>query len=435
MISSELRSRLDSIKYGTYIEESYYGKNEILLQCESLFQTAIYDQTKSKDCVDKISKLLTKMLNFNKLVITTIPVSIAMTVPLAVYKTSLIGDSAIFEKSPYGGIQFASKNKIDSIIFIDLNWFESAQLTGAEAVSIILHEIGHSLEVALPQFLFMHIILMLNIPAYIIANLVGTKIISIVDTIDNLIPEIYNRLVSKINKLGYVVNKLERLSKSVSKLINGHIIPKLTENLIITNIIRGIISIFGYKNELISDKISASYGYGQELISALAKLDKDIKHPITDNAITRLLTLPYSALHLLFDPHPNNITRFKSIIDGLEEELKKSISPDAIEMIKHDIDAARVQLDNYNKQINNHKFINADLIVYRKIMTTILNGHDDIRSLFLGLTPKDMVKFESIDNFPVNSNELSITECSDIVDKLYTCDKATRDSIIDIFCK
>jgi len=429
------------------LSEAYYGKNEVLLRCEKLFDKALKSRGGVKE-IKEIEGLLQELFNFKKLVISTMPLSLAMTIPVTTYKLKHIAIRLKMEKSDTG-IQFRTEDNVEAIIFIDLAFMYAFKFTGAECIAILLHEIAHSMSFVMPQSQLMNAIGALIFTASIfgpIINFFSKQFLNAIEKIDkgynNLIDTIgresrrlqailkrskitqssLSQIFSIIYHLSHIImnrrgeSVLIRILKIIKNNVEKAIIPSSKSSILLVFYIAGFIFRLGkYKDEALSDHISTMYGYGSELSSAFVKLHVNLRELTYDNVVFRLLRLPFTIVSVLFDPHPKNISRLKLIIESLEKELLKSINERAFEEIKNDLNLAKNELNKLEEEINKYGLRDIDIVLYRKTLGKLIDGHDDIRALFFGLKPWDIKELDDLEKLPHQISEPeSLEECHNL---------------------
>jgi len=443
--------------------EAYYGKNDVLVKCEALFDKAMTTKTGYKE-IKEIESLLQKLFNFKKLLISIIPVGLAVTFPITVYKLSHISNKLELEKSK-DGIAFKTSDDVEAIIFIDIISMATYKLTGAECVAILLHEIGHSMNFVMPHDQILNSVRSIMLTATIFGMVISvgksgflTNNIQKIDMLYNSIMEKFRKRTiadissnTSFSKSLFIYNMYSRLKRTFPKFniddtLLNNIISGIKHNIIKSTIMStdgayniaigmaGFITrIFGYKSEIFSDYISTTFGYGQYIASSMAKLDIASKKMSYDNALFRLIRLPFNIINVLFDPHPKNISRIKLIIENLENELKKSINESSYAEIKKDLDVTKDILDNFEKELFKDKISNIDIILFRKLIGRFIDGHDDIRAVFFGLKPNDMKALDDLEKLPVVTNDpTTLQECAGLMMEMSHLSKKEKDNIIEL---
>jgi hypothetical protein len=479
VIGVDVKSKLQAIKEGAvYIEsgsllhEAYYGRNPQLVKCEKLLDAAIQSKDGSKE-VKQVEQIMQKMFNFKRLVISTVPLSLGLTIPVTNYKFKYIFDRIEMVKTS-SGIAFADKDKVEAIMFIDLTLMYGAKITGEEALAIILHEIGHSMRMILPSAQITNALGAIAftsaiLPA-IVYNFFGSELIDIgakVDSWYNKFRDFIGRDSREVRAAGkearIVINKFAGTISSFIKLVNffkthstivmqkwglkwkakdvfaeltgiGNLFGGATGAFIIGVRLAGLTyGLSKFKDEQLSDYIATAYGYGPQITSGLGKFDVYANKITLNNPFFRLINLPFNIVNTILDPHPQNVSRFKLIIENLEDELKKGVNQEAFDEIKQDLDAAKAELEKYDAAIKKRKLKNFDIIIFRKIMGKIIDGHDDVKALFFGLNPNDLKRLDDLEPLAIQTKEpQTITECEQLIQEMAHLSPAERKSAVEL---
>lgn len=464
----DVNERLRTILEGTagrpaLLQEAYYGKNPILIQCEKLMEEAVQGGGGNTQ-LEKVSDILQDLFGFKDLaIIPSIFTPFASTLPLTTFKLKYAFNRLEMARSDTG-LSFKPEDKVQAVIFINLNDFYLSKLTGEEMIATILHEIGHSMKMILPSAQLGNAVasigfcstvlpaLMFNfksdsiVAGYKSVGKITDKFAKIVSGNDpgvqaglHLAYKIYKFLNIRVDQLRDTVTKLKGSgpfgfvkNQALSGVKTALGIGLKTATRRRFKLIQFIRQFFTFKEELLSDFISTAYGYGPSLISAIGKLENQSNRSTLSNPLTRLITLPFNLTNLAFNPHPKNISRMKQVIAELEMELHKSINKKAYSMIQEDIDQAKTQLDAYQESMNRHKLLNFDILIYRKVMGKLMDGNDDVRVLFFGLKPKDLEMIDDLEPLPVNPKEPeTLQECYELLQEAADYPREVRQACID----
>jgi hypothetical protein len=404
---------------GPILNEAYYGGNPQLVKCEELFAKALESKSGRHE-IKEIQNILQKLFNFKKLVISTIPLSLGATIPITVYKFKFIKEGIKLERTKTG-VAFKTEDEVEAAMFLDLNMIKLFNITPREAIAIILHEIGHSMQMILPSEQLGNAIGAMNFVTKIFPMLLlnmsktkdGKTYADAYEDMDTLYNDLKDRFVKyerdvqiQVKKSIFVVLSLGNTAMALKRLwdaFKGDVVKNIVKSVfsgIDTKIKMGLGVLrlpASYKAELFADHFATIYGYGQDLTSGLGKVVNTVNGSILNNVLFRLAKLPYNIIGRVLDPHPNDLTRFKSIITTLETELQKDINEDMYEIIKKDIDAAKQNLDDFITEMNKHKFRNADIIVFKKIMGLLMDGNDDVKHLFFNLKPEEIEYLDTLE--------------------------------------
>lgn len=144
-------------------------------------------------------------------------------------------------------------------------------------------------------------------------------------------------VVAPVNVLFFTVvaKTLKYLDKATKLSVGGYILGNLSS------------ALSGYANEKYSDSFATAFGYGPELMSGLKKFEESLDVvPKTDKEKKWYPMYEFSNLmnHMwlyVFDPHPDTQTRLRSQIDKLRRELKaENLPPEMKKMIEEDLKKA-----------------------------------------------------------------------------------------------
>ncbi len=243
---------------------------------------------------------------------------------------------------------------IDVAVFMDVVYVVENNLTAAEVMAIILHEIGHSLDLSAPSRFVAYFDTLMTLGLQpVIAELYRGVKLNINSAIDNMIsiPSFrksivyYQHLLRDINK----IMRINNLAYLPLYLMYGA-----------RQTIKGVH--LGYYAERKSDSVAVQYGYGPDLATALNKLAQvnaqtDFEKLVKSNPITGLLYDLHDAtmmfVTILLKPHPANINRAKNALYKLKSDLKDpSIPPSLKKEIKKEIE----QLEKIIKDMETPSF-------------------------------------------------------------------------------
>jgi DNA-binding ferritin-like protein (Dps family) len=147
---------------------------------------------------------------------------------------------------------------------------------------------------------------------------------------------------------------------------------------------------FGYADEKFADSFPRMYGYGEELVSALGKLenqpDSVADYAMSSNPIGRGLQaaysvylLPYAMISYALDPHPMNIDRAQYLVKDLKDELNdpnNHLSPATKKQMMKDAEDIQKAYDEYMDNMMTLKGINKNMgfNIYQQVLTRIFGG-------------------------------------------------------------
>lgn len=368
------------------IQEVYFGKTKELLQIESLIgevrekyginsidkkdgllKNYVYKGKRkfsnSSPEMLKINRLFEKAFGFESFFLMIIHMGIAnaFTAPVSACLDSPEDTHKI--EASIKGFKKTGKDKTFVCIFDGL--FFNPELTNAEILGVILHEIGHNFQTAISPvcrgFSYIDRLMRIICIPIEIGNILtsddstGRKVGNMV-SIGMMIPMIFNnireKLVDKykdtlknnnelivaINDTNLVVSSItgpmgviKDIKRIVEILARGIISPLIFFKILAKKI--GDIAISGLdeRGEIVADRFATAYGYGAECQSALYKARKQgygmpsqkiIRDIPILNAYYDLVMLPYQILGNIIDCHPADIYRSKDSLDYIEKEIQ-----------------------------------------------------------------------------------------------------------------
>ena len=132
----------------------------------------------------------------------------------------------------------------------------------------------------------------------------------------------------------------------------GNVIKSTASSIIWTPFSR----IHDYYGEIMADRFASYYGFGKDLASGLSKIDDQRKGGGIKSYLMRipvyshsqeLILLPLKFLLDITDEHPADQSRYKSIVDGLKQDLKRpGISPKLKKQLEKDIEETEKSIDD-----------------------------------------------------------------------------------------
>lgn len=378
----------------TTIEEAYIGKTKEILEIENYFDLfkRSYDPKKdyrfNKD-YKNLCKSFEKAFGFEGFYLMVVPdvnTLNAGTIPYSLRADYIINPNKLknyVEISPNGYFKLKEENGFICFAVIYAGLLMEDTFTAKEITAIFLHEIGHNFSdiisgkikfanantLMLPFYISLFTIISAitnpidkygnynkyeNSKEIIKRFLEGTY--RIINVNDNNIKDIFDRNkkekkndkmaqknYEEYNKPGSIYDVIKDL---ITILFNAYIFSlKVLKKYAYKSyeiFTIGAKAIFGHirkTDEIIADKFTYLYGYGQELASALTKLssmnekhESDVtkiikKVPIIGN-LFNLGRIGVSMLDtLIFDEHPFTIQRVNSILNSLEIEASKTTNP------------------------------------------------------------------------------------------------------------
>ena len=269
------------------------------------------------------------------------------------------------------GIIFPSNNDVSICININPNWVfkgkihDEMKLTPRELTAILLHEVGHNF---------------------------SYSVMPIHDLLETIKLAIQLRNMETI-QLSNEENEMKTDSIKVNLKHNLNKLLQNTSNFIQNGklVLSGVLSSLStvnrerYMDEKIADSFATSYGFGKDLSSGLAKLNKYFMNS-TDKKVNKLSGIILGTLSMsmivLFDEHPHNVTRMTSQIEQLEYELENNpgLSKKDKAQMKKDIRGIKTVISQYNTITKSDKF-SLPWKLYSNFITKYMGGEEIMSKL------------------------------------------------------
>lgn len=354
------------------VNEAYFGKTEALLELEKAIHNlrAVYDIKKNYTSTPELKAIedaFKKQFGMDYFSFNIIPQNTvnAYTYPIGsrfdIIKNKDLSKLVVADNN--NGFRFKPNNGFVIVTCIYTGLLMHPDVTDAEIVAIMLHEIGHNFadiisnDVKLANeeyYKIWWLIILLDA----ISSLFTTLPKDIVDTIENR------------NEYQRHKKEKEKLKSPLSgflQYISGSIKDTKTNAKIVFYRIRNAFLGWMFKmdstkdkskksypieiktsanrqGEVIADKFASIYGYGPDIASALSKMDL-YKLP-SDEFLKKfpfgeamlIQNAKMSQDYFKYDPHPHFVQRCNTMIKALEFELnKKDLDPELKSIIKDQI--------------------------------------------------------------------------------------------------
>lgn len=377
--------------------EAYTGKNSNMKKAEaalSKFVDMLYEGYKGDDKHfyndiapkldnNKYIKEVEKYLN-NEFKFKSLKIQFSILDPLA-FNAGPHTIPSVFRFFRGNDVEKINKS-IDVVVFMDVAYVVENNLTAGEVMAIILHEIGHSLDLSAPSrfVAYFDTIMTLGLQPFVSDLYRGLKL-NINSIIDNVLT------VPALRKSVVYYQHLLREINSVMRITNISYLPLYTMYGL-QQTMRGVH--LKYYAERKSDSVAVKYGYGPELASSLNKLSQvtaqtDFEKLVKSNPFTGLLYDLYDAtfmvVSILFKPHPANINRAKNALYKLEDDLK---DPNIPQSLKKEIKKEIQQLEKIVKDMETPSFKQNEYRLFTALTNRVIGfgrGRDrNILDLFHG---------------------------------------------------
>lgn len=357
---------ISQLKSYNLFNEAYFGKTPGLLEIEKQIHTCrspylrkiaspkIYNDKE----IQKLEEMLSNEFGFKNLFIEIESGAIpnAYTIPVDVHLTQVAKTGKLVETDNKTGYKFTPYTKAVTLIVITTSIWCDPNITDEEVLAVLLHEIGHNFEMVMSDDIrtfstacdiFNTLVVFLgnfqglfyvsntmydftlSVNKYIQRNPVGATMVWTLDSIKNIVQRVFLELTGLLTASTLGIGAL-------STVINDIIYRITTMDIswFINNIIKGITKKGLTGKENLADYFANIYGYGPAQISVLEKLNKKSKGTILNaaqnipimNSITDIFAVPAFAIAGLFDPHPQNVTRAKKMIEDAEWELNNNLN-------------------------------------------------------------------------------------------------------------
>lgn len=317
-------------------EATYYGKNDILVAFEKKC-AELQIQAKTLDYPSMFSKtlpemegLLEKMFGFQRVFLNVTDCG-TCTVPAFISVKSIIPFNSQFKatRGTYGPT-FNPRDHIKTYINLGFELF-SSNLTPAEITAVVLHEVGHSF-----SFTTKNRIMMLFPP-----SIAASIIISGSQAGSSSMPEflkIFNTAYAYIkygknfimNIVFNCLSLLEFLPFVGLLAVTGAVARAVTDPMNL------IVPLLKNDDEVFADAFATSFGYGDDLISALMKFKENTLDRKLIKSVSNDNFFKYLYYHNLFvasiamqvtAPHPRDIDRIKNAKKFLQQAIKETSNP------------------------------------------------------------------------------------------------------------
>lgn len=363
------------------ITEAYFGKTDTLLEIEKQIgiiraNVKKYTDINRSEEVLKLNRLFEKQFGMEifSLHIEQNNTINAYTVPVAT-NFDIAFNEILAKKvkaTQKDGYYFESGNNLCIICNIYLGLLNCKEITDAEILAVILHELGHNfadaiykdIEVAnkerarlMVQLMTFDVIFTLGlglIPTLIAYNKNTNKykkkqesktrkraIHGFLQGVKASCSDFTSYVSEVFNRLGFSPKRFNRM-KDVAK--KNKVDEKARKSI-------------GRQNEVIADKFAAIYGYGPEQASVLLKMEKQVskaekfidKIPGIGKSVNQAYNDAFRDIYL-FDCHPQVIQRLNEELKTLKQELEKSnLDPKLVAAMKKQVK----QLEKLRDEVTN----------------------------------------------------------------------------------
>lgn len=356
-----------------YVNEAYFGKTVNLVKLEKCIGELRENYSFKRDYtatpeLKRIEDCIKAQFNFDYVSFNIIPqnemnaFTYTLGVRFDIIKEDKLRKMVIADQK--NGYRFRDNNGFVLIVAVYGGVLANKNITDAEIVAMLLHEIGHNFADVISEKIRLE-----NYEFYkswweiVLLNALHSFGKSLPDDIEFSITN-YNKYQAKKKDKEKPVGPIRSFFEYISGRLSDfkttlHDLKSEIKAGIIVSFIgtkyfeqranstagaNQILSTAGRQNEVIADKFSAIYGYGAEQVSALSKLSLNL---IPAEEI--LMKLPFGSIivsnvaqaskdYHKYDVHPNIVQRVNTMIKSLEFELsKKNLDPEMRKIIKDQI--------------------------------------------------------------------------------------------------
>ena len=366
-------SFVTSTLFEKVLNESYFGKDNELIECENLLDDIVKSMrdnklpsnTTNRERLSRVEDILKAKFNFSDVVLDTgaFTTGFAYTIP-----NNSVLDYAYETETGAGGYRY-KKAYFPCVIRVDKDLFSMAE-NGAEVLGVILHEIGHNFYYMPLLGRMVHTIFMIQAILFKYKTYLKNKIQFIflkplkefLESKAGLISDMYNFLETFFSWLSY-----RKDSYAFSKIINLFFILIAPVNFafnIIAGFFHGLVSLVftggtGYTNEKFADDFATAYGYGADMNRILLRLHV----PLDDDKISfeqscgeiggTLLTLPLQVVGV----HPSIGARLSNAELRLRTELKRTKNDKLKRIIQSDLNKVILAKKRFMEHVKNKKIL------------------------------------------------------------------------------
>ena len=249
------------------------------------------------------------------------------------------------------GIKFT--NPKGKKVTIMLSAYQLTKLTAPQLTAVLLHEVGHNMEVQRNNFIystgnvFMTAMSMVihgtlkNGGVFIKNNSGLRNFYASIDRMFGAIGDLFGEIDGILGKM-FPVFKMMGLEQTITKLLLVAGDPKQAGPVYTATMNTFIGAFARHDGEKFSDSYAASYGYSAELREALdiltrAPLAKDMNAYPAVRYVAYANDLAGSVLAFMHSPHPSRINRIANVIKYMEEAAEDTNNPKLKEELLNNI--------------------------------------------------------------------------------------------------
>lgn len=374
------------------VMEYYAGKTKELLKCEGYLQKIIDDVLANKDSVTKRA-IITKDNEWNKKLEKELANFFGVKEINIHWSAGKINaftlvPNVFFVHSHKNALEAGKTSSLKMHVCVYEDLIADANLTAAEIMAVLLHEIGHNFYFCpiMTGVQIFYTIMSMGMPllSSFLSKIVFYASWAIEDIIKKVLPPVYSAMAS----FSSFMNDIKRFiapvktAEMVVKLVSG------SAYIVAKNPLNGILK---YGDEEGADSFAARYGYGPEQSSALRKM-----HMVENTAYGKALKNGGTGMSLYHDfnqlsidiilmcamePHPNESQRASSMLKKLKRDLTSGQYPDGM---KKDLEQEIERMEKmYNIAAKNSSESSTQVRkAWYDTINAITNGNSDFREIF-----------------------------------------------------
>lgn len=369
------------------LNEAYYGKNKYLLECEESFSiikqelddnaiikkyVSVKITEKMLDEISKVEKKIKELFNFKDVYIELVNMGQCNAYTFSdIYNpiTAVNHTKNATEIGEYG-IRYTDGNKKYLYVALGTELFTVGDMTPAEVVSILLHEIGHNFydtngSTSLAKTLGYVGLAIHDIILYLERGDVhnAMDLATMVLTPRAKLAMIDKRLIHDVDfikKMHLLLAPLKGIANNILTILSSMLSLPFAIATFPIRFLQSFLSLVNpfaidrFRNEKFSDNFAATYGYGVEAMKSDAKLAVS---PTVSSKIPILKILDdyggsiYLAGSFLAIPYPTTYNRIEAQIKYLKAQVNRVTDPRLKKLLNDDIKMAEKELKKCNNYI------------------------------------------------------------------------------------
>lgn len=382
--------------------EAYYGKLPEFEEIERCFgeiqkkaRKEGYNSNPNKyPETKKIEKLFAKVFGLKKAIFYWVPSNVVNAYTVTVYSFMLFGESKDFiEKRKDRGFYDTSGRSVFTVYAYTGLLQKEIDLTPKELTAILLHEFGHNFDYSKYHMISFITDILVN-PSFLNTIKRNRTIEDHNDAKTDYLDEVKNEYEPLYKDKKLRKKKDDEYSKALDKALNKGIFSQ-TVSFLIKFISLPVVSVLGLpvqlltldgkKGELFADSFATSYGYGEDLISGLQKLEEKttvpVKHTKALDIVRDLNNCMNEIFNGILEIHGSNQERCRATIKKLEADIKSGdYPPELREELFEELNKVKERYNQMMKISPDDR--NKIQKVWRKICNIIFRGAPNIAKFF-----------------------------------------------------